>query len=194
MRRAWVWAVGGLLTGAVILSVGAVRNAAAQTNIYTYPNVRQSQEQQTRDRAECHTWVVQQTGIDPLAPQAGTVAPPTRSPPSGSSSGVFGLGEGGMFRGGGLLGDAATGAGLGAAGGALAGNAGKGAAIGALAGALLGSVHRKAREQEREAWREEQRWRAQHQQQWTAQVRAQGTDDYRRAFAACMSARNYTVR
>ncbi len=73
-------------------------------------------------------------------------------------------------------------------------NAGKGAAIGALAGALLGSVHRKARQQEREAWREEQRWRAQHQQQWTAQVREQGTDDYRRAFAACMSARNYTVR
>ena len=193
MRRAWVRVLGGLFTGAVILSVGPVRNASAQTNIYTYPNAGQDQELQARDRAECHAWAVQQTAFDPLAPQSETMASVPLSQPSESSGGVFGLGGGGMFRGGGLLGDAATGAGLGAAGGALAGDPGKGAAIGALAGALLGGVHRQARDQEREARREEQRWRALHHQR-TAQAREQRTGDYRRAFAACMSARNYTVR
>jgi hypothetical protein len=180
------------LTGAAVLCVVPVRNAAAQTSIYAYPNAGQSQEQQRRDRAECYAWAVQQTGVDPLLSPPQAAAPLSELPAPAPSGGLFGLGEGGLFPGGGALGDAATGAGLGAAGGALAGDPGKGAALGALAGAVLGGIHRQGRRQEGEARRESQRRRAQQQSQQWAQV--QGSDSYARAFAACMSARNYTVR
>lgn len=194
MRKGWIWALGGFLMGAAVLCVGPLRNATAQTSIYAYPNAGQSQDQQRRDRAECYAWAVQQTGVDPLVSPPHTAAPLSELPPPAPSGGLFGLGEGGLFPGGGALGDAATGAGLGAAGGALAGDPGKGAAIGALAGAVLGSIHRKSRTQEREAWRGNQRRRVQQQSQRRTQAHVQGSDNYSRAFAACMSARNYTVR
>ena len=50
------------------------------------------------------------------------------------------IGDGGFFEGGGIVGDAATGAALGAAGGAIAGDAGEGAAIGALASTVFGAL------------------------------------------------------
>lgn len=36
--------------------------------VYVYPRQGQSPEQQTRDRRECHSWAVGQTGYDPLNP------------------------------------------------------------------------------------------------------------------------------
>jgi hypothetical protein len=38
------------------------------TDLFAYPKGGQSVEQQTRDRAECHTWAVSQTGFDPAQP------------------------------------------------------------------------------------------------------------------------------
>ncbi|MBS1214987.1 MAG: hypothetical protein H6R26_3604 [Proteobacteria bacterium] len=83
-----------------------------------YPQKGQNPDQQSRDRYECHTWAVQQSGFDPANPQS-----------SGSTSGTSSTGKEAL-RGG------ARGAAAGAAIGAIAGDAGKGAAIGATAGGL----------------------------------------------------------
>ena len=39
--------------------------AATEERLYVYPNLGQSQEQQSRDRYECHRWAVQESGVDP---------------------------------------------------------------------------------------------------------------------------------
>ena len=38
------------------------------TTVYAYPQQGQSPDQQSRDRYECTTWAVNQTGFDPSAP------------------------------------------------------------------------------------------------------------------------------
>jgi len=39
---------------------------ATQGRLYVYPNSEQSEEQQTKDRYECHLWAVKQAGFDPM--------------------------------------------------------------------------------------------------------------------------------
>ncbi len=102
---------------AFFLSV-ATTVATAQGDLMIYPKQGQSADQQSKDRYECHTWAVQQSGFDPSNPQA-----------SGSTGGRSTTGKEAL-RGG------ARGAAAGAAIGAIAGDAGKGAAIGATAGGL----------------------------------------------------------
>jgi len=103
---------------AAALSAGPALGA----ELYVYPNKGQNQEQQSRDRYECHLWAVQQSGYDPAKSQA-TQAPPPQ--------------HGGVVRG------AAGGAALGAVGGAIAGDAGKGAAIGAATGGVFGGMRQR---------------------------------------------------
>src|SRR6266446_9028403 len=43
---------------------------AQGSDIYIYPAKGQSQAQQDKDRYECHSWAVQQTGFDPSKPQS----------------------------------------------------------------------------------------------------------------------------
>ena len=112
-----VWVLALCLAAA--LSAGPI----TATELYIYPNKGQSQEQQSRDRYECHLWAVQQTGYDPTKAQA------TQTPPSPS--------------GGGALKGAAGGAALGAIGGAIAGDAGTGAAIGAATGGVFGGMRQR---------------------------------------------------
>lgn len=88
-------------------------------NLMVYPAQGQTPDQMSKDRYECHTWAVQQTGYDPST-GAGAAQP---SPQQGN------LGRE-TLRGG------ARGAAAGAAIGAIAGDAGAGAAIGATAGGL----------------------------------------------------------
>ena len=109
-----------LLALGLVLSVLLSPGASLGQNLYIYPSRGQSPEQQSRDRYECHTWAVQQTGFDPTV-QAAT-------PP-----------QGGVIRG------AATGATVGVVGGAIAGDAGKGAAIGAATGGLIGGMRQASR-------------------------------------------------
>lgn len=105
---------------ALLLTLWVGGGHALGAEVYIYPNKGQSAEKQSRDRYECHTWAVQQTGVDPTRVQAVAPTPP---PPSG-----------GVFRG------AARGAAVGAVGGAIAGDAGKGAAIGAASGGVIGGM------------------------------------------------------
>jgi hypothetical protein len=90
----------------VVLATGSSR---AQ-DIYAYPAKGQTQSQQDRDRYECHSWAVKQTGFDPSRAQAAasdTHAVPNQPPPP----------QGHVVKG------AARGAALGAVGGAITGNA-----------------------------------------------------------------------
>src|SRR5208282_1617116 len=86
--------------------------ARAQTDMYIYPAKGQNQAQQDRDRYECHSWAVQQTGFDPSRPQAPSSQVSRQSQPSQPY----------------VLQGAGRGAALGAVGGAITGDAGKGAA------------------------------------------------------------------
>ena len=179
--------------------------AAAQGQVYTYPNAGQTQEVQSRDRFECHQWAVAQTGFDPsaavpLPAQAYSPAPPP-DPRQGYSDrpkkrGFLGLGDGGFFEGSGVVGDAATGAAVGAAGGAIAGDAGQGAVIGALASTafgLLSSVGSKTSEPEPQGYVQQQQAQQQAVADQQHMERLERVEAYNRAFGACMTSRDYTV-
>lgn len=153
---------------------------APDTNVYFYPTDGHaiSSDQQGRDKYECNTWAVQQTGFDPSEPQ---VPPHQRmqiiaagGPPPGA-----------MVGGGALT-------------GALVGSAvsrpwesGRGALFGALAGAAIGGIA--------EAERNEQVGHLQAQanlSETQAQNAAleQKATAFRRALGACLQARGYSVR
>jgi len=131
---------------------------------YIYPSKGQNAQQQDRDRYECHTWAVQQTGFDPTRPQ--TAQAPS-APPSGRP----------------VVKGAARGAAVGAVGGAIAGDAGRGAAAGAAVGGLLGGMRRM--DQAKAQGQQE----AQQQN-----INAQQQAGYERALGACLEGRGYTVR
>lgn len=186
-------------------------SAFAQSQVFAYPSAGQSEEQQSRDRFECHQWSVSQTGFDPTtaAPLPPRASAPPPNPNQGynqgysdrrarGNRGFLGIGDGGFFEGGGMMGDAATGAALGAAGGAIAGDAGQGAAIGALASTVFGAVSRSS-EPRRAAPPPQQQQQQQYYQQQQAQAdqaylqRVDRVDEYNRAYGACMRSRDYTI-
>ena len=138
--------------------------------MFIYPAKGQSQERQDKDRYECHTWAVKQTGFDPSNPQTG--APDAAAQQRYQSSQPH------------VLKGAGRGAALGAVGGAIAGNAGKGAAAGAAMGGLAGGFRRR-----------DEKINQAKQQQGSAQS-AQQTQrvGYQRAMAACLEGRGYTVK
>lgn len=168
------------LTACMPYTVGAVPVAETQPppppiRVYFYPNHGQSQEQQDRDRYECYLWAKGQTGYDPSAP---TLAPPTRvevvpQPPPGTGAAL----------------GAVTGAVLGAAVASRHSRPGS-ALLGALAGGLIGSAA-EAASQEQTARVQEYYDRQAGQR--TAVIERQA-EDYRRALAACLEGRGYTVR
>ncbi|MGZ8096316.1 MAG: glycine zipper family protein [Methylosarcina sp.] len=88
-------------------------------NMMVYPAQGQTPDQVSKDRYECHTWAVQQTGYDP---SSGAASPQSNSQQESVRRETL---KGG-----------ARGAAAGAAIGAIAGDAGTGAAIGAAAGGM----------------------------------------------------------
>lgn len=185
-----------------LFALGASGVHAQQGGAFVYPRAGQSEQQQSQDRYECHQWAVSQTGFDPsTAPPVASAPPPgayaQQAPPQqqAGGGGFLGIGNGGMLQGSGVVGDAATGAALGAAGGAIAGDAGKGAAIGAVASTLFGAFNR-ATDQPAPPPQAQVNVYQQQQQAAAAQnynQRLQMNNEYKRAFGTCMSARNYTV-
>lgn len=121
---------------AFLTATAATWSVAAAQTPYVYPSRGQSQEQQDRDRYECHTWSVSQTGFDPTRAQAPVPGAPP--PTANAARGAVG------------------GAAIGAIGGAIGGNAGAGAAAGAATGALVGGVRRRRQEQQAQAAQSQQ--------------------------------------
>jgi len=146
-------------------SNAAPKTQAQALGVYAYPKNNQDEAQQAKDESECYGSAKGQTGIDPAAP------PP---PPQQAQQK-----KGGAVKG------AAKGAAAGAAIGAVADDsADTGAAAGAAAGAVRGR-------------RQQKKANKQAQQQAEANAQAQQTqslDTFKRAFSACLDARNYSVK
>lgn len=156
--------------GALVAALATPWGASAQ-QLIVYPEKGQSPQQQQQDRYQCHTWAVQQTGVDPTMATAAAVPPP---PPSTQPQGQ-------VMRG------AARGTAIGAVGGAIAGDAGKGAGAGAAMGGVFGAMKRHD-----DVVQSQQAYSNQVAQQQAAQ--SQATSAYNRALGACLSGRGYTVR
>jgi hypothetical protein len=113
-----------LVVAALTFTILAGGANAQNSGLYIYPSKGQSEAQQNKDKYECNTWAVSQTGFDPNKAQ--TTSTTQQQKPQGH-----------VVRG------AARGAALGAVGGAIAGNAGTGAAAGAAMGGLAGGFRRR---------------------------------------------------
>jgi len=163
----------GLLTACVTPPPRVYRAPAPPPppqRMYVYPAHGQSPDQTERDRYECHTWAVQQTGVDPSRADANAyervIVQPSTPPGANTAGGAI------------------AGAILGAI---IAGprNAGAGLVIGGATGAVVGSaVDANAQAQ------------AQQTQQQINMSAAEGrarADSYKRAIGACLQGRGYTV-
>jgi len=145
-----------------------------QAQIVVYPAHGQSPDQLARDRYECHTWAVQQSGFDPSQPNVPpgqrVVVQPANPPGTGTAIGAI------------------AGAILGAA---IAGprQAGFGAVFGGLTGAAVGTAS--DANAQAQANYEQSRLDAGYNQ--AAAQGGQRSDNYRRAITACLDARGYTT-
>ncbi len=192
----------GILLGTAALGLAFVSGASAASDGYAYPVAGQVPEQQTQGRFECYTWAINQSGFDPTT--AEPLPAPTHSDPTARrqdrhqrNRGLFGIGDGGFFQGGGLLGDAASGAALGAAGGAIAGDAGAGAAIGALASTLFGALNRArntSTSRQPSADYDDALIREQARIDRLYRERRNQHDNYRSAYNACLAARGHAAQ
>lgn len=160
---------------------GLVAGPALADDLFIYPKTGQSEEQQSRDKYECHAWAAKETGFDPSAPPAVSTTTTTTAAAATPTR------EGGAVRG------AARGAAIGAIGGAIAGDAGKGAAIGAGVGAAGGAIRRAdARHRQQAAQEQAATQQQQASAQQTAKI-AKQRDRYNLARKTCLEARDYTV-
>lgn len=156
---------------------GLVAGPALADDLFIYPKTGQSEEQQSRDKYECHAWAAKETGFDPSAPPAVSTTTTTTAAAATPTR------EGGAVRG----------AAIGAIGGAIAGDAGKGAAIGAGVGAAGGAIRRAdARHRQQAAQEQAATQQQQASAQQTAKI-AKQRDRYNLARKTCLEARDYTV-
>ena len=147
------------------------------TEVYFYPNLNQSSQQQDRDRYECNRWAIQQSNYDPaqaqLAPHQKIRVVPESSPGSSVAAGAIV---------GGIIGSTFNGNGRG-----RRSSNGSGLVFGALTGALIGAASEQA--SANKAQRIEDNENAKRYATIETQAR-----NYRRAITACLEGRNYTVR
>jgi hypothetical protein len=154
----------GLVALLVLLGVGV---ASAQSgDMFIYPSKGQDQAQQDKDRYECHSLAVQQTGFDPSMPQSTNAQASQQYQPSKAH----------------VLQGAGRGAALGVVGGAITGNAGKGAAAGAAMGGLAGGFRRRDERLSQADARADR-----------AAAENPARPAYMRAMSACLQGRGYTV-
>jgi len=142
------------------------------SQVYAYPLRGQTPEQQDRDHYECSTWATQQTGFDPSAPGVpphDRVAIVSAGPPPGTNTAI------------GAVAGAIIGAAIAprwqAAPAALAG-AIVGSAVGSTADAANSQATRQVVVSDRRA----------------AAAQEEQAGNHRRAIAACLDARGYSVK
>ena len=160
-----------ILFSALMLLLLIGQTARAQgSSLYIYPLKNQTNEQQDKDRYECHSWAAQQTGYDPSRayPNNPNYLDPQPYRPSQPH----------------VLKGAGRGAALGVVGGAITGNAGKGAAAGAAMGGMAGGFRRL----------DERRQQTTQQQSNVAAAGASQQANYSRAMSACLEGRGYSVK
>jgi len=144
----------------------ATKTMSQSLGLAVFPAKGQAAAQQGTDESYCYNWAKQQTGYDPVAPPPPPPAAPVEAKKGGAVKG------------------AAKGAAAGAAVGAVAGDTSEGAAIGATAGAVKG---RRDQKKDTAAAQKESEQKAQ------AAGQAQ-TDQYKKAFSACLEGKGYSVK
>lgn len=157
--------------------------------VFVFGKNGQTSDQQLKDETDCYAAAKQQSGIDPKAPAPTGKSAEQKAAEQKAAADNADTPKGGRARG------AARGAAGGAAVGAIAGDAGKGAAAGAVAGTMRGGMQQ--RQASAAAQKEAAAKTAAQQQKQEDQLKlahAEGLDMFQRAFAACMDARNYSVK
>jgi hypothetical protein len=157
--------------------------------VFVFGKNSQTPDQQLKDESDCYGAARQQSGIDPKAPAAAGKTTEQKQAEQKAAADNADTPSGGRIRG------AARGAAGGAAIGAIAGDTGKGAGAGAVAGTMRGGMTQRqasaaakkeaAAKVAAEQKAEEERNKLAH---------SEGLDTFQRAFAACMDARNYSVK
>ena len=157
--------------------------------VFVFGRSNQSPDKQLKDESECYGAARQQSGIDPKAPPPTGKTAEQKAGEQKAAAQNAASAKGGRGRG------AARGAAGGAAIGAIAGDAGKGAAAGAVAGTMRGGAQQRSQQA---AAKEQAAAKVSAQQQKEEDqlklAHAEGLDSFQRAFAACMDARNYSVK
>ena len=145
------------------------------TEIYFYPASGQSPAQMERDRYECYLWAVKQSGFDPgqaqLAPHQRVEVKPATPPGADVAAGAVG---------GAVLGSML----------ASPHDRGEGMIFGAITGAILGAAAESARQEQ--AQQIQQQYDTRDVQRYSRLERQ--ARDYKRAMAACLEGRGYTVQ
>lgn len=158
----------------------ASKTLAATLDVYAFPKNGQAAEQQSKDEAACYDWAATNTGSDPFAAQKeqAAAAEEAEQKVKQAQAAPQGAGAGGAVKG--------------AAAGALIGeishgDTGESAAIGAAVG--LVASRRRARAASGQA---QQQAVAQGNQKIEAS--AEQIDNFKKAFSACLEAKDYLVK
>jgi len=164
-------------------------SVAKSISLFAYPRNGQSSDQQLKDENACYASAKQQIGIDPQAPPPPQKTAEQTAAEQKAAADTAEKPKGGRARG------AARGAAAGATVGAIAGDAGTGAAAGAALGTMKGGAQQ--RQASKAAQQQAAASTAAQQQKDDEQAKsahAQSLDTFKRAFAACMDARGYSVK
>jgi hypothetical protein len=162
---------------------------AQNIGMFAFPKNGQSADQQLKDESECYGMAKQRTGIDAqVSPPKGLSEEEKKAAQQQAADNAKEV-QGTRVRG------AARGAAGGAAIGAIAGNAGKGAAAGAAAGTMRGgTAQRSANAQSKQQAAAQTAAAQKKEEEEMLRQHQEGMDTFQRAFAACMDARNYSVK
>jgi hypothetical protein len=155
------------------------KSLAAALDVAVFPSAGQAATQQSKDEGDCYNWAVQSTGADPFQAQqqAAQAQQQAAQQQQQTAQATQGAGAKGAVRG----------AAAGAVVGAVAGDTGKGAAIGATAGVIAGRQRAKGAQQATAQ-------QSSQQVQAANQASAQQTAAFKKAFAACLEGKKYTVK
>jgi len=157
--------------------------------MFAFPRNGQNADQQLKDEAECYGMAKQRTGIDAQAPPPQGLSDEEKKLAQEQAAENAKQMQGGRARG------AARGAAGGAAIGAIAGDAGKGAGAGAVAGTMRGGMAQRSANAQSKQQAAGQTAAAQKKaEEEMLRNHQAGMDMFQRAFAACMDARNYSVK
>lgn len=169
---------------------GQIASSPAQSiGMFAYPKNSQNADTQLKDENDCYASAKQQSGVDPQGPPPATKSADQKAAEQKAAAANAPQAKGGRVRG------AARGAAAGAGLGAIAGDAGTGAAVGAAAGTMRGaSQQRQANAASQKQAAANTAAQQQQQEQQANAAHAQSIDTFKRAFAACMDARNYSVK
>ena len=162
---------------------------AQNIGMFAFPKNGQSADQQLKDESECYGMAKQRTGIDAQAgPPKGLSEEEKKAAQQQAADNAKKV-QGTRLKG------AARGAAGGAAIGAIAGDAGKGAGAGAVAGTMKGGMaQRQANAQAKQQAAGQTAAAQKKQEEEMLRQHQEGLDTFQRAFAACMDARNYSVK